>query len=172
VTAFTRRAAAALAVVLVASTLAACGGSRVQGTAGKQIKQLPPDLVPVELLGLPVTQEDMSGTVARSNDAFVDAVGLYAMRRDELLYATLQVSRFRSNAPVKEAKFRSSLITQIGGSTAEPFRMGADTVYRTTGRKQTITVWFRDRYMFVLSVRESFEQPRSLLRQALEVKPA
>ena len=160
-----------LAALALLATLGACGGEAVAGTSGKQIEQLPADTVPSELLGLPVAQEDMSGTVARAEDAFIEAVGLYAMRRDELLQATLQVSRFRENAPMEKAKFRSSLVNQIGGSKVQPFRMGSDTVYRTTGRKQTITLWVRGDHLFVLSVRDSFEQPRALLRAALEVQP-
>ena len=41
----------------------------------------------------------------------------------------------------------------------------------TTGTKQQISIWFRDRYMFVLSVRDDYLQPRALLRAALEIKP-
>ena len=166
------RRAAAVGLALCALAGSACGGDRVAGTSGKSIKQLPADVVPTELLGLPLAQEDMSATVARAEDAFVESVGLYSMRRDELLQATLQVSKFRSNAPVKTSKFRSSLVNQIGGTRVQRFRMGDDVVYRTTGRKQTISMWFRDDYLFVLSARETFESPRSLLREALEIEPA
>lgn len=166
-----RRAAAGVMAVAFIATIGACGGARVEGTSGRQIEQLPADFVGTELLGLPVNQEDMSGTVARSKDAFVDAIGLYGLRRDELLQATLQVSKFRENAPIRRSGFRTSLVNQIGGSKVQSFRMGKDTVFRTTGRKQTISVWFRDQYLFVLAVRETFEQPRTLLRAALAVDP-
>jgi hypothetical protein len=165
-----RLAAAGLAAISFVTV--ACGQDEVEGTAGKQIKQLPADVVPGELLGLPLAQEDMSATVARAEDAFVESVGLYSMRRDDLLQATLQVSKFRSNAPVETSKFRSSLVNQIGGTRVQRFRMGDDVVYRTTGRKQTISMWFHGRYLFVLSARETFESPRSLLREALEIEPA
>jgi hypothetical protein len=167
----TRRRALGAALVLFALAGTACGGDRVEGTSGKQIKQLPADTVPAELLGLPLAQEDMSGTVAGVEDAVVVSVGLYSMRRDDLLQATLQVSRFRDNAPVEQSKFRSSLVNQIGGTRVQRFRMGDDVVYRTTGRKQTISMWFRDRHLFVLSARETYESPRALLREALEIDP-
>lgn len=171
-TSWSRRVLPVVAALMLAAGLGACGGKAVAGTSGKEIKQLPPDFVGSELLGLPIAQEDMTATVARADDAFVESIGLYSMRRDDLLQATLQVSKFRSNAPIEKASFRSSVVRQIGGRTIETFRMGSTTVYRTTGRKQTISLWFRGRYLFVLSVRESFTQPRTLLRAALEVKPA
>lgn len=167
----TRRVAGCV-VAVAALAASACGNERVSGTAGDRIVQLPADAVPSELLGLPIAQEDMTETVSRSQDAFVESVGLYSMRRDELLQATLQVSRFRENAPVDEAGFRSSLVSQIGGTRVQPYRMGEDTVYRTTGRKQVISLWFKGRHLFVLSVRDTFETPRSLLREALAIEPA
>jgi hypothetical protein len=32
-------------------------------------------------------------------------------------------------------------------------------------------MWFRDRHLFVLSARETYESPRALLREALEIDP-
>jgi hypothetical protein len=157
-----------LALVFMAG---ACGNARVEGTAGRLIKTLPAEMVPSELLGLPVTQENMSASLSTQKDAFVEAVGLYAMRRADLVQATLQVSRFRSNAPIDKASFRTSVVSQIGGRRSQQFRMGSSTVYRTTGRKQVISLWFRDHYLFVLSVRDTFDQPRSLLRETLKVTP-
>jgi hypothetical protein len=167
----TPRRVLVVALVLLSVTAAACGNDRVDGTAGSRIKQLPATFVPSELLGLPVAQEDMKATVSRSKDAFIESVGLYSMRRDDLLQATLQVSHFSKDAPVARAGFRQSLVSQIGGSRVQPYRMGTATVYRTTGRKQVISLWFKGRDLYVLSVRDTFETPRSLLRAALEIKP-
>jgi hypothetical protein len=164
-----RRATIGLLVLVFVS--GACANARVQGTAGRSIKDLPPELMPADLLGLPVTKENMSASLATQRDAFVEAVGLYAMRRSDLVQATLQVSRFRPNAPIDQASFRSSVVSQIGGQRSQQFRMADSTVYRTTGRKQVISLWFHGRYLFVLSVRDTFDHPRSLLREALAVKP-
>jgi hypothetical protein len=166
------RRLAGCALVAAALTGSACGGDRVSGTSGDEIAQLPSTLVPTELQGLPVSQEDMTDTVSRSKDAFIESVGLYSMRREDLLQATLQVSKFRDNAPINRPGFRVSLVNQIGGSRVQPYRMGKETVYRTTGRKQVISVWFKDDHMFVLSIRDTYETPRSLLREALEIDPA
>jgi len=163
-----RRLVAAIAVVLVFAG-ASCGNERVPGTDGEAIEQLPASAVPDEILGLQVTREDMSESLAGVDDAFIESVGLYGMRRDELLQATLQISRFRDNAPMDKPSFRNSLITQIGGARAQSFRMGDRTVWRTTGRKQVKSIWFEGQTMFVLAVRDTFEQPRTLLRESLEV---
>ena len=50
-------------------------------------------------------------------------------------------------------------------------RLGTDTVYLTTGTKQSIAVWFKDRYLFVLATRADYDEPRTLLRKALEIQP-
>jgi hypothetical protein len=167
-----RLAGCVLATLALALVGSACGNERVAGMAGTRIEQLPADFVPSELQGLPVAQEDMTDTVARSKDAFIESVGMYSMRRDDLLQATLQVSKFTENAPVDRPGFRSSLVSQVGGRRVQSYRMGTSTVYRTTGRKQVVSLWFKDRHMFVLSVRDTYETPRSLLREALAIDPA
>jgi hypothetical protein len=49
--------------------------------------------------------------------------------------------------------------------------MGDHQVYLTTGRRQSVAVWWKGRHLFILSSREEFETPRSLLRAALEIEP-
>ena len=41
----------------------------------------------------------------------------------------------------------------------------------TTGTKQSIAMWFKGRYLFVLSTRADYDEPRTLLRKALEITP-
>ena len=168
------RRALPLFVVLVGSLAGACGGeSPISiGARGEDIEQLPPDTVPSELLGLKVTQEDMTASLAGSKDSYVDGVGLYAYRsEDDLLQATLQVSKFIDDARYRDAGFRSSVVAKIGGSVPRLVRLGDQRVYLTTGSKQQIAVWFRDEYLFVLSSRDDFTQPRALLREALDIRP-
>ncbi len=170
--ALTRVSSVALAVGLLA--LPACGNddeALADATPAKQIRQLDASIIPSELLGLPVTQEEQAATLARAERSYVGAVGLYSLRRDDLLQATLQVSEFNENANVSDPKFRGSLLGQIGGSKPKAVRMGKDTVYLTTGTRQRISIWFRDRYLFILSTRDEYTQPRTLLREALEIQP-
>ena len=89
----------------------------------------------------------------------------------DLVMATLQVSRFNDGADVKADKFRQTVVNQIGSSAPRTVRLGGSTVYLTTGTKQSIGVWFKGRYLFVLATRADYDEPRTLLRKALEIKP-
>ena len=62
------------------------------------------------------------------------------------------------------------MVQQIGSTVPRIFRMGDRTVYVTTGRRQSIAVWFEERHLFILATREEYDQPRTLLREALEIK--
>jgi hypothetical protein len=170
------RAHALLALLLVVVGLlsAACGddASADVGASGKDIEQLAPDLVPSELLGLKASQEDMTPSLEGSTGSYVDGVGLWAYRTpDDLLQATLQISRFTEDSRYREASFRLAVVDRIGGSRPRSIRLGDDTVYLTTGSKQQLAVWFRGPYLLVLSTRDDFDHPRTLLREALEIQP-
>jgi hypothetical protein len=161
-----------LATALVAG-LGACGGdaSAAIGRNGKDIKQLPADLLPPTVLNLRTAREDMQPSLAGSKNAYVDAVGLYSFRtEDDVLRATLQVSHFIDNPQTQKAAFRNALVAKIGGTRPRTVRLGEDTVYLTTGAKQQIAIWFRGRQLMVLSESDDFDRPRSLLRATLGVK--
>lgn len=159
-----------LAVALVALVaVPACGGGDTSAAA-ETIQDLPPTMVPAEIAGLAVAPEDIS-TVKETKRPFVDAVGLYSLRRDDLLQATLQISRFTEESNADEASFRDGVVAQLGSTTPKVFRMGDQQVYLTTGRRQSVAVWWKGRHLFILSSREEFETPRSLLRSALEIQP-
>ena len=166
-------------VVLLLATVAGLAGAgcskdsaaEAAGTPGKKIAALPPTLVPAEVNGLRTGQEDLKPTFVGVRRSFVDATSLYTFRSGDLLQATLQVSRFTKDAAADRAAFHSSVVAQIGSTVPKPFRIGGDTVYLTSGKQQSIAVWFRDRYLFVLAVRQDYPQPRSLLRTALGFRP-
>lgn len=162
-------------VVLVAGAVlsgSACvQKSDVVGTDPKAIKQLSPELLPSEILDLKVGREDMAPTLERAKRSYIEGVGLYSMRKDELLQATLQVSRFTESGDTDSPRFRRALVSQIGSSVPQLARVGRDAVYLTTGTKQSLYIWFRDHHMLILSVREDYPEPRRLLRKALEIDP-
>lgn len=169
----THRVAVLVVVTVVALTSSGCGDGRptlVGGTRAKDIKELPADLLPSELLGLQMKQEDIGDALASTKRAYIDGVGLYSFRRDDLLQATLQVSRFNDDADFESPSFRRSVVSQIGGSVPKRVRVGKENVYLTTGTKQTLAMWFRGRNLLVLAVREDYEQPRTLLREALRIQ--
>jgi hypothetical protein len=161
------------AVVAAALALAGCARSdaSVAPTPGKAVKTLDIPNLPPDLLGLKLAREDVSADLAKVPKAFVDALSLFSLRHDDLVMATLQVSRFNAGADVKAEKFRQTVVNQIGSSAPRTVRLGGETVYLTTGTKQSIGVWFKDRYLFVLATRADYDEPRTLLRKALEIQP-
>jgi hypothetical protein len=165
-----RRASLVILAVLVAGPLlVACGGG---GGGGTRVRELTVPGLTNGLLDLKVEAETSKvkalGGVKRP---FIDRVGLFSLRRDALLEATLQVSRFTKKADVGSVRFRNSVINQIGSTIPHEFRMGDNRVFLTAGRRQSVAVWFRGRYLFILSTRDEYPQPRALLRTALDIKP-
>lgn len=163
-----------LALVAAALLVSACGrsdASEAKGTAGEAVESLEPASIPAELLGLTVEKEDVAGTVAQVDSAFVDGLALYSLREDDLVQATLQVSRFNADADIGSSEFRQTIVNQIGSARPRAYRLGDKTVYLTTGTKQSIAVWFTGKHMFVLASRSDYDQPRTLLRHVLELKP-
>ncbi len=161
------------ALALAVAVLAGCGRSdaAVDPVAGKKVKVLELSSLPPEVLGLAVQREDVAGSVAKVSSTFIDALGLWSLRSDDLVQATLQVSRFSEGARVEEADFRQSVVNQIGSARPRTFRLGKRTVYLTTGTKQSLAVWFKGAYLFVLASRSDYDQPRTLLREVLEIEP-
>jgi hypothetical protein len=163
-----------VAAATVAALLAGCGRSdaaRARPTPGKAVKVLELPGIPDELLGLEVAKEDVAEPVSRVDSTFIDGLALYSLRSDELVQATLQVSRFNQGADLASKKFREAVVNQIGASKPRAFRIGSRTVHLTTGTKQSIAVWFTGRHMFVLASRADYDEPRTLLRRALELQP-
>ena len=167
--AWPRLIAGALVVILAVLT-AGCGGGD-EAAAPTKIEVLPTDLLPASMAGLRVAAEDVEKTVkGAKRQSYLDSVGLYSFRtEDELLQATLQVSRFDDVARYTDPDFRQSVLLQIGSTVPRAFRMEDQTVYLSTGRRQNVVIWFKDKYLFVLSTREEFGRPRTLLREAINL---
>jgi hypothetical protein len=150
-----KRALAALVVVGVvasAPTLAAVGGP------------------PSEINGLTVAPEKISKPGARSSRDYLTDIRLYSLRRKKELVGTLQIGRFRDTAPTTHA-FRRSIAGQVGTSVVQEHRLAGMPVFVTKGKRLGIAVWFRDTDMFVLSIRDDYGAPKSLIRSALEIEP-
>jgi hypothetical protein len=164
-----RSFARAGAIVLVAAALAGCGDSAVRGTAGTRVKPLDDPAPPTELSGLTAQPEDVSKLIATENDLYVDAVSIYSLRREDVVQATLQISRFNDKARPNDEKFRSALVANLGGTEGTPTTVGKDTVFITQGKSQRVAVWFRNKTFFILTTRDDFDMPRSLLRETLQI---
>lgn len=165
--------ATAVAVFAVAGFLGGCSTTdpAAKPTPASKIETLPASLLPPRLVGLDVTVEDVSSTIERSRRAFVDQLSLYSLRTDDKLMATVQVSRANDPGEKNVQRFRDSVIGQIGSSQPRSMVVGGQTVYITTGTKQRIAFWFKERFLFVLATRDEFTQRRTLLRELLAVEP-
>lgn len=167
----TRPFSVLVAVVVLAVGAAGCGERAADvGQEGKAIKAIDAGVVPAQLLGLTVNQEPAEEYVADIDRSYLERFGLYSLRRGDVLEATLQLSKFGEDADYDKPEFRATVVGRIGKSNAQLLRMGDTEVYMTTGTKQQIAVWFRGPHMAVLSMRDQYPTPRTLLRQALAVK--
>lgn len=128
--------------------------------------------IPTQILGLKVQSEDISKQTVDIKRSYADSLGMFSMRESDLLRATLQVSRLSRIARPQSRSFRRSIVELLGGSTPVQFQVGETTVYSTSGNKQNIFAWFDGRGLFILSVHQDYEFPRTLLRKvvALDIK--
>lgn len=147
--------------------LSACGGG---GPAPKHsIGEIDASRFPAEVLGLTVGHESVKKQLGRIDRPYLDAVGLLSFRKDNLLQATLQVSRLNDTARWSSEDFRRSLASQILGTGAQlpEYRVGGRTVYVGGDARQTLAVWFDGRVMMLLVERADYDQPRALLRSLI-----
>lgn len=153
-------ACAALFVAAGCSTQADTGAGFVEGSGIR---------IPKQVLGLVVQPEDIRKEAAGIKQSYVESNGLFSMRDDELLRATLQVSRLSRFARPQSEGFRKSISALLGGTTPSQLRVGDTSVSTTAGNKQNIFVWFRGRGMFILSIHQDYEFPRTLLRKVVSL---
>lgn len=159
--------AAAIATLLLVF-VGGCAKSDAEAVEGEDIDEIDAAMFPDDILGLSVKTEDASA-VKNAKRTFVEAVGLFSLRdADDVLQAYVQVTRFSDDARPEDASFRRSLVLQIGTTAPKQYRMADHTVYLTTGKQQSLAVWFRGDHMFLLGNREEYATPRSLLRELLE----
>lgn len=162
-----------LILALVALTLVggACADESAEADAAKAEKIVPIEAsaVPASLLGLNLAPEpSIVDNVKETSDSYVEAVGMFSMRKGEILQATLQVSRFTEESKSERSSFRRSIIQQIGSTIPQEYRMGDQPLFLTTGKQQKIAVWFKDRHMYILTTRADYPTPRTLLREAIK----
>ena len=165
-------------LLLPTALAAVLGGLVVLHPAGAAQNAAPaaataPAGLPGTVLGLNVAREDVGKTLAQvTQPEYTVNTTLYSFRDPtKLLQATLQVSDFRHGTPASSHGFQLSIVGQIGGSQPEFLQLGSTTVYVTTLKGLVIAIWFRPERMYVLAVRNTFHQPKSLLRVAVGMQP-
>ncbi len=159
-------------VVAAAALVGACSGGddgAVSAADDRTIAELDAS-IPLEVNGLAVEEEDIADTLSGAQRPYLEAAGLYSFREDDLLQATLQIGRFADDVDADDETFRASLVNRVSAGAAQ-FRMGGTELYVAGADRQTLTIWFDDDHLFLLSTRDGYEGGRSLLREALEIQP-
>lgn len=157
-------------VVILVGFVTACGGSPEPVQSADTVDRDQARVVlPAELLGLRVETESVG--VDRLEQTYFDSLGLYSFRTSEdLLRATLQVGRFNDQARPEDARFRRGIIGNLGSSVPEELRVGETIVHLSTGNEQSIYAWFDEQALYVLSIRDDYLFPRTMLRRLTEMR--
>lgn len=161
--------AGALALAILAP---ACGGNDVVERAeARAVDALDADGLPGEILGLKVGREDITALVEDTDRPYFDAVGLYSLREGDTLQATLQIGRFADDADYDDPEFQQKVLTTSGAGSVRELRLAERAAYLSSADRQQVAIWFDGPFMLILSIREEYETPRSLLRKAMELHP-
>jgi hypothetical protein len=160
-----------IGIVAGIAALAGCGTAHIAGVPANRIQPVAASSLPPSLNGLRVSEENVRPAISHQRDTYLDSLGFFALRRDTQVEATLEVGHLSSQAKPSSPGFQMALVNEIGGSAPQSAVLAGDTVYFTTGTKQRVMVWFRGRWMMILSVRDDYATPRDLLRAALGVSP-
>jgi hypothetical protein len=156
-----------LAALVLSAT--ACRGSQ-EGQASGSPRPISVD-VPTQVLGLSVTQEDVSGQVIPyKNRSYLDTFGLFSLRDGDLLKATLQMGRFGQVADEGNDTFRRQIIGLMGTSSPREIRVSNETVWSSTGSQQSVFAWFKGRGFYVLTVHKEFPFELTLLRKLMSLE--
>lgn len=138
---------------------AACGGPDDPG-AGRNVS------VPKEIGGLQVELEK-SATKRLNNEADPAATyqcpgsgRVYAMRKKKELRGVLQISRLAPDARLDDIDFLRGLLNGPTGNVLQPVEINCVDVYRAVGANDKLVImWFVERWMFFLTLRESQTLP-------------
>lgn len=163
----------ALMLVAVVAALGACTDTKAieDAAATDKVKTVPVSALPTEILDLRVAAEPVKA-LETARRSYVEEIGLFSLRDGELVEATLQVAKFNAKARPRERKFQLSVVNKIGGTVPRRVRMGDRQVYFTTATKQTVAAWFDEDRLYVLSIREDYPFPRTLVRATLDLEEA
>ncbi len=123
--------------------------------------------------GLVVGREDPCADFQSSSASrALNGIALFSLREpNRLLIATLEVGRFAPDAPLSDGDFRDGVMSQIGSTTPQALWLDGHEVYATSTTGLVLVSWFRGRYLFVLAIRDNYDQPKAILRDALKVNP-
>jgi len=73
--------------------MAACGGDDTASVKVADFDAIPADVLPATVLDLGVSKEEFSATLLSGQEPYIKALGMFGLRRGDLLQATVQVSQ-------------------------------------------------------------------------------
>ena len=128
---------------------------------------------PSKLGDLIVKQEDVAKVIAADpHQRYGTSTILYSLRTPaNLLEGTLQITKLKPGTPWQNRSFQLSMLSQFGSTVPVAMRVGGYRVYLSSMKGLVLTVWFRDSALVVLSIRDNYKQPKTVLRDALAVQP-
>lgn len=115
--------------------------------------------IPPTLGGLTVSFSNKATTKlkkeAAKRDTYVRDLSVFELRAGKELKAVFQVMRLTPDARIDNLDFRKTLAAGVGQTGGRaPVNIGGEAVYEYTYNDQKIHVWFEDRFMEVLLVKE------------------
>lgn len=169
------RATLALVVALCALVLTGCGDSgkaQLTGTPGKDIKPLPASILPKTLNGLTVKQEVVTKALEKAKQSYVNQVGFFSLRNQEKrVQGTIQVSAFGPSARLDDPEFRRQIVLQSSPGSPAGVNVSGTTVQQSVGTKSTVSIWFSEDRLVVLTALKTYTGTRGLLEQTVAALP-
>lgn len=166
------------AATLLAAAASACGGAGANAPDPSDRLTMP---IPAKVANLRVVPEPKATKKLRTEagrNSYVRDASVFALREGKELKAVLQVIRLTPDARPEDREFRKSVACQIGGTCRQPTLVNGVIVYSGVVNEQVFYIWFIDRFMQVLIVRQTLVTggPSSIdiqkvLKTLLAVKP-
>lgn len=147
------------AVAAVALVAAGCGGSASASVCTDDGLTIP---VPDALAGLAARPSDDARQALlqekEETQTYICDASVFELREgptdeDELI-AVLEIIRMTDDARIDDIDFQRSIAHDIGASSRVPDQVDGTFVWRTSLNQQALHVWFQQRFMQVLIVRE------------------
>lgn len=158
------RLAAGAAAAL--TLLSGCGGGHAARPGHATIAVLPATVVPPQLAGLRVVAEPLAPLLQGVSASDATAAGFYSLRAGRQLEATLQLTKFGPTVSWRSRSLQQRVVNQIGEAQPRVVALPDGDVYVSAGGHDRLAVWFRSGYLFVLTIRNDYAYPRTLVRIA------
>jgi len=128
---------------------------------------------PLSMNGLGVDREDACADFKNASGRLaidrLTLLGIRQPRQQQLLMATLEIAHFVAAAPLDQPSFQAGILDSIGAVKPQQLLVGDEVANVSKAPGLLIASWFRGRYLFILVIRDTYDQPKSLLRAAMKV---